>query len=62
MSDWRGLGRGGPFAYDLGLYRLHSGSIVDTADLPKGFYFIFFIGHTPGNESMANFMWTIERY
>jgi hypothetical protein len=58
----RSMAEGGPFAYDPGLYRLHSGNMDGTIDLPRGFYFIFFNGHTTVNESTSHFLWTIERY
>jgi hypothetical protein len=58
----RSMAEGGPFAYDPSLYRLHSGDMNGIVDLPRGFYFIFFTGHTIRNESMSHFLWTMERY
>jgi hypothetical protein len=59
----RSMAEGGPFAYDPNLYRLHSGNATGELEIPRGFFFMAFIGHNPTTEpSSGKFSWKLTPY
>lgn len=51
----RSMAERGPFAYDLNLYMVHANRTTGSLEMPAGYYFIYFIGHTKTAESIGSF-------
>ena len=63
----RSMAEGGPFAFDPRLTRLHSGNMTGEIILPRGFYWIVFVGHTDHADITEPYphhsvTWTFTKY
>ena len=51
----RSMTEGGPFAYDLDLFRPHSGNATGELEMPRGNYLIYFVGHNMALDGSPGF-------
>jgi hypothetical protein len=58
----RSMAEGGPFAYDLDLFIMHSGNTTGGLEIPKGHFFMFVTTHGATDGTQGTFQWTLSKY